>query len=161
MWAQALVGAVPGRTGCWLRNRLMPYRHGAEVTVWNRVHLERPSRLVLGSRVSINRGSLLHAGGGIRIGSDVLIGPNVTIYSQNHRYQGVGPVGGQGYNSAAVVIEDLVWLAASVIVLPGVTVGRGSVVAAGSVVTKDVPPGVLVAGNPARAIRTLDRPVGE
>lgn len=55
-----------------------------------------------------------------------------------------------------IVIEDNVWIAANVVVLPGVTVGEGAVVGAGSVVTKDVEPYALVAGNPARKVRSID-----
>ena len=55
--------------------------------------------------------------------------------------------------SAPVIIEDRVWIGCNVIVLAGVTIGRGSIIAAGSVVTKSVPPGMLVAGNPAKEIR--------
>ena len=58
----------------------------------------------------------------------------------------------------SVVIEDDVWIASRVSILPGVTVGKGSVIAAGAVVTKDVPPSSLVGGIPARIIRTIERP---
>jgi maltose O-acetyltransferase len=57
--------------------------------------------------------------------------------------------------SAPIILEENVWLGARVIVLRGVTIGKGSVIGAGSVVTKDIPPGVLAAGSPARVIRKL------
>lgn len=155
-WTTALARAVPGRVGCALRNRVMPYRNGRGVTVWEGVHIDRPARLTLGDRVSINRGCTINAGGGIAIADDVLIGPGVVLYSQNHRYADRDqPVREQGYELAAVTIESNAWIAAGAIVLPGVTIGRGAVVGAGSVVTNDVAPDTLVAGNPARQIRSL------
>jgi acetyltransferase-like isoleucine patch superfamily enzyme len=155
-WTTALARAVPGRLGCALRNRVLPYRNGSGVTVWEGVHIDRPSRLTLGDRVSINRGCTINAGGGIAIADDVLIGPGVVLYSQNHRYDDRGQaIREQGYELAAVTIEGNAWVAAGAVVLPGVTIGRGAVVGAGSVVTKDVAPDTLVAGNPARAIRSL------
>jgi len=61
-----------------------------------------------------------------------------------------------GVRSAPVIIEDRVWIGCQAIILAGVTIGRGSVVAAGAVVTKDVPSGMLVGGNPARVIRETE-----
>ena len=72
-------------------------------------------------------------------------------------FHAVGDLDAPG-KSAPITIEDDVWLATRAVVLKGVTVGRGAVVATGAVVTKDVPPYTLVAGVPARPIRTLPRP---
>lgn len=156
MWASAILEAIPGRIGCTLRARLLPATVGQRVRIWNRVHIDNPRNLTVGNDVSINRGSVIHAGGGITIGSDVQIGPGVVIYSQNHRFDDPDrPVIDQGYVRAPVVIEDRCWIAAGAIILPGVTIGAGSVVAAGSVVTRDVPSGSLVAGNPAQVKREL------
>ena len=156
LWGAHALKLIPGRTGCAIRNFALPYRCGANVTVWEFVHIDKPSQLDIGDRVSINRNTVINAAGGVRIGSDVLIGPNVTIYSQSHRFSELEKlIGEQGYDQLPVVIESNVWIAAGVIVLPGVTVGAGSVVAAGAVVTKNVEPGVLVGGNPARLIRKL------
>ena len=98
-----------------------------------------------------------HIPADIRIGNDVMMGPQVLIIgrNQNHRFDDVGiPMRLQGYEDALpVVIEDDVWLGARVIVLPGIRIGRGSVIGAGAVVTKDVPPFAICAGNPARIIR--------
>jgi acetyltransferase-like isoleucine patch superfamily enzyme len=88
------------------------------------------------------------------VGDDVLIGPRVTIYSQNHRFSRADvSIREQGYTLAPVTIQDNVWVAAGCIILPGVTVGTGAVIAAGSVITQDVEPNSLVAGNPARKLR--------
>ena len=88
---------------------------------------------------------------------NVLIGPNCIIWSQNHRYQSLEiEIRSQGYEYRPVSIEDDVWIAASCVILPGVTLGKGSIVAAGAVVTKPLPPGVIAAGVPARVIGRRD-----
>ena len=90
----------------------------------------------------------------ITIGDDVQIGPNVQLLTPTHpldaaerraKFEGAKPI----------VIGNNVWLGGGVIVLPGVTIGADAVVGAGSVVTRDLPPGVLAVGNPARVIRQL------
>ena len=92
----------------------------------------------------------------IRIGEDVRIGDLVGVYDSNHHALEHGaPV-----EIGAVAIGDNVWLARGAVVLPGVSIGRSSVVAAGAIVTASVPEGVLVAGNPARVVRELDAPPG-
>jgi acetyltransferase-like isoleucine patch superfamily enzyme len=91
--------------------------------------------------------------GGLDIADDVLIGPNVSIITTSH------PLEPSQRRAATIgkriVIEKGVWIAAGAIVIGGVTVGEHSVVAAGSVVTKDVPANSLVGGNPARVIRSV------
>ncbi len=91
----------------------------------------------------------------LKLGRDVMMGPDVYIVGENHafarddvamRLQGKT-------NPARVRIEDDVWIGARVIVLPGVTIGKGAIVGAGAVVTKDVPAYAVCAGNPARVIR--------
>lgn len=90
----------------------------------------------------------------VTIGNNVFIGPNCGIYTINHallpdqRNAGV-------MKAAPVTIGNDVWLAADVKVLPGVTIGDGAVIGAGSVVTRDIPPRVLAAGNPCRVIREI------
>jgi maltose O-acetyltransferase len=156
MWTMGCAEAIPGRIGCALRNALIPYRHGRGVTVWNGVHIDCPSRLRLGNDVSINRGTIIHAGGGVTIGDHVLIGPQVIIYSQNHRFADTQiPFDEQGYVRTPVSIGSNVWIAAGVKILPGVTIGSNTVVGAGAVVSRDVESGVLVAGNPAQVVRRI------
>ena len=90
----------------------------------------------------------------VRIGADVQVGPNVQILTPTHP---LDPDQRRSGLEAAkpITIEDNVWLGGGVIVLPGVTIGRDTVVGAGAVVTKDVPGGVVAVGNPARVIRPL------
>lgn len=117
--------------------------------------VEYRKRLRVGKNSGWNWGTWINAQGGVDIGSDVMIGPGCIIHSANHRFERVDtPIRLQGYTKASVKIEDDCWLGAHVIVLPGVTIGRGSVIGAGSVVTKDIPPYSVVAGNPARVIRS-------
>jgi len=111
-----------------------------------------PAQLEFGDRVDVGEFTHIRANGGVRIGSRVLIAANVTITSRQHPVElprwGVT-------TDAPIVIEDDVWIGAGAIVLPGVTIGRGAVVAAGAVVTASVEPYTVVAGVPARAIKTI------
>lgn len=154
LWYSSFLKAIPGRLGCLIRNILLPYVNGKDVTVWEHVQIDSPSKLTIGNNVSINRGCILHAGGGLEIGNDVLIGPGVVIYSQNHSYRSLNTeIYKQGYETKKVVIGNNVWIAANVILLPGVKIYYGAIIAAGSVVTKDVESNTIVGGNPAIFIK--------
>ena len=100
----------------------------------------------------------------IRIGDNALIAPNVQIYTAFHPTNAVERFGEPKADgsfefcktgTAPVIIGDNVWICAGVIVLPGVTIGANSVIGAGSVVTRDIPPDSLAVGNPCRVIRHL------
>lgn len=84
-----------------------------------------------------------------------MMAPDVIIIGENHQFSRLDvPMRLQGYQEyPPVYIDDDVWIGARVIILPGITIGKGSILGAGSVVTKDVPPFSIVAGNPARIIR--------
>jgi acetyltransferase-like isoleucine patch superfamily enzyme len=156
LWRDAVLRQVPGYAGCALRNLLLPYENGRDVHIWEHVQIDCPERLRMGDAVSINRYSIVNAAGGITIGDHVMTGPRVTLYSQNHRFSDPDlPVSDQGYIRRPVRIGSNVWLAANVIVLPGVTIGDNVVAAAGAVITRDVESGTLVAGNPARLVRRI------
>jgi acetyltransferase-like isoleucine patch superfamily enzyme len=114
------------------------------------VYSEHGLSIRVGRNVFINQGCTLNDIGGIEIGDDVMIGPRVSLITSGHpldpsqrRKQIV---------AAPIVIQRNVWLGAGAMVLQGVTVGEDSVVAAGAVVTRDVPPGTLVAGVPAEVL---------
>jgi acetyltransferase-like isoleucine patch superfamily enzyme len=112
--------------------------------------------VVVGDRVSFNTNVHVNAsiGGAIRIGDDCLIGPNVVLRSADHRFDRFDvPIRRQGHHFADIDIERDVWLGANVVVLRGVRIGVGAIVAAGAVVTRDVPPGVVVGGVPAKVLR--------
>jgi carbonic anhydrase/acetyltransferase-like protein (isoleucine patch superfamily) len=113
-------------------------------------------RLEIGHRVFINYGSSISAHALVRIGDDCKIGQHAIILDCDYHdmedplhYGGHGP-------ALPVVLEQGVWLGARVTVLKGVTIGRSSVIAAGSVVTRDIPAGVLAGGMPAKVLRKLD-----
>ena len=108
--------------------------------------------LEIGDRCFINYGTSIGATGSVRIGNDCLIGTYVMILDNDFhdlKRRDVRPP------SRPVLLEDEVWLANRVIVLPGVTIGRGAAVGAGSVVVRDVPPRSLAVGNPARVCKTF------
>lgn len=108
-----------------------------------------------GDRCFVNCGTVLIATSGIEIGDDVALANEVLVVdSDSHGVEG------RPHVEAPVRIGSGSWLGNRAMVLPGVTIGRRVLVAAGSVVTRDVPDDVLVAGNPAREIRSLTYPVG-
>jgi len=95
------------------------------------------------------------AGGKIRIGEKCLISQHVTIVSSNHGIDRNSPISEQPWSTDnnEVIIEDDVWIGAQCVILPGVHIGKGAVIAAGSIVTKNIPSYAVVAGNPARVIK--------
>ena len=108
--------------------------------------------ITIGKRVFINMGCCFQDHGGIEIGDDVLIGHQVVIATLNHDFD---PERRGDMTPAPVKIGNKVWIGAHATVLPGVTVGDNAVIAAGAVVTKDVPANTVVAGVPARPIKKI------
>lgn len=106
-----------------------------------------------GKNCTINPYCVLQGNGGIIIGDNVLISSHVCIYSANHRFGDAGrPIRAQGESRIGVKIGSDVWIGGGVVILDGVTIGDGAVVAAGAVVKRDVAPGMIVAGVPAKQI---------
>lgn len=152
LWSLSLLKYIPGITGSLLRRSLVKNK-GSKLMIWEGVTLEYASNLTVGHNVSINRGSFLNCAGGISIGDNVLIGPSVIIYSQNHLYKDRNTlVCQQGYKRKAVVIGNDVWLAADVKVMPGVNISNGCVIAAGAILTKSTEEFGIYAGIPATKI---------
>jgi acetyltransferase-like isoleucine patch superfamily enzyme len=116
-------------------------------------HSDGGRNLRFGRNVFVNHGCTAMDFGGIDIGDDVLIGPNVQLLSSGHPLDPA--TRRRSITTAPIRIGRGVWIAAGATILQGVTVGDDAVVAAGAVVTKDVPPRTLVAGVPARAVRAL------
>ena len=110
--------------------------------------------LVVGDHSNIGPYCYIGCSGHISIGNNVMISPRVSIYAENHVFDQIDvTIKSQGVKKENVVIEDDCWIASNSILLAGVTIGKGSIVAAGSVVTQDVPPYSVVAGVPARVIK--------
>lgn len=129
-------------------------RVGQNVQVRQPVLVYHPENLELGDDIGIAEYVVLRASGGLRIGSRVLIATGAVLTTRGHpialprlRETEDGPI----------VVEDDVWIGAGAIVLPGTTIGRGSIVAAGAVVSHDVLPFTIVGGVPARSIGAVPR----
>lgn len=122
------------------------------------VMIQAPFRCILadpvriGNNVVIMYNCLMMSRGGITIEDDAMIAANVSLISNNH-----DPYDRQVLLCKPVHIKKGAWIGANAVILPGVTVGEQAIVAAGSVVTKDVPDYAVVAGNPAKQIKTLDK----
>ena len=122
---------------------------GESVRLRMPVSIYHPEHLVLGSRIDIGEYVVIRASGGVTIGDRVLVAAHAVITSREHpvRLPRFGVT-----EDAPIVIEDDVWIGAGAVVLPGVTLGRGSIVGAGAVVTADVEPFSIVGGVPAKPI---------
>lgn len=122
------------------------------------VNIEKGVRFATGGGIFIGSGSGLGVNGSVhgplRIGENVMMGPDVTILSQTHNIERTDiPMGKQGMREAEVIIGNDVWIGMRSIIMPGVKIGDGAVIGAGAVVTKDVPDYAIVGGVPARIIK--------
>ena len=152
-----LFEGAPGLPGFVLRNVVFRafFReiHGF-AWVQPRVTFVHTDRLSVGPMFGVNSGTYINAVGGIRIGSHVLIGSNVTISSGKHPIEGCfPPVFSRPSIPIPIVIEDDVWIGAGAVIVPGVTLKKGTVVGANSVVTRDTEEYSVVVGSPAKLIR--------
>jgi acetyltransferase-like isoleucine patch superfamily enzyme len=111
--------------------------------------------LIVGSNSNIGPYCYVGCSGGIRIGNNVMMAPRCSLFAENHNFDDMAhTLKEQGVSRAPIEIEDDCWIASHSVILAGVTIGRGSVVAAGSVVTKSMPPYSIIAGVPARFIKS-------
>lgn len=130
---------------------------GNDVTYYPGIKFSPGMNMKIGNHVDFAWGVIVTTKGGVDIGDRVLIGYRTQILSANHVIpESKGRIFGAGHDSKKVVIDKDVWIGANCIILPGVFVGEGAIIAAGSVVTKDVAPFTFVAGIPARIIKTRD-----
>ncbi len=134
--------------------KLMGAKFGRGVVIYPGVWIMNGRNLIVGNDVDFAYGVLVTTSGGVTIGDRVLIGYRTQILSTNHSIPPIGekfPISGD--KPAKVKIANDVWIGANCIIAPGVTIGEGAVIAAGSVVVKDVPPNSINAGVPSRIIR--------
>ena len=131
-----------------LAAHLLMRRFPLSSSVFRNVDLRSPYRISVGEHTNINKCAILDGRANLTIGNCVDIAQEAAIWTEQHDYNDPS----YAPRLKPVVIEDYVWVASRATILPGVTVGRGAVVACGAVVTKDVPPLAIVAGVPARII---------
>lgn len=133
---------------------LLPHM-GANVSILAPFYTDYGYNCQIGDGTFINHNAYLMDGASITIGENCFIGPNCGMYTATHPL--LPEQRNQGLEKASpIAIGDNVWLGASVIILPGVTIGSCCVIGAGSVVTKNIPDGVIAVGNPCRVVRKLD-----
>ncbi|MGY1439036.1 DapH/DapD/GlmU-related protein [Streptomyces reniochalinae] len=124
------------------------------VTIYPPFFTEHGLNTTFGENVFVNQGCTFMDKGGIRIGNGVMIAPKVSLITGGHPL----PLAERReyLSFAPIALEDDVWIGTAAVVTQGVTIGAGAVVAAGAVVTRDVPAGTVVAGVPARVLKTTD-----
>lgn len=112
-------------------------------------------KLFVGTKSSVNYKCFFDLGADITIGNDVEIGFRVTFVNSSHQVGSIGHRAGKGF-AKPIVIEDGCWIGANVTILPGVTIGKGCIIGAGTLVTKDCEPNGLYVGTPAKRIRNIE-----
>jgi len=124
-----------------------------DVTVFTPIYINYGKHITMGKNIFINFDCTFLALGGITIEDDVLIGPKVSLITENHPLH---PDQRKGLSAKPIHIKKNAWIGANATILPGVTIGESSVVAAGAVVSKDVPDNAIVGGVPAKFIKNID-----
>ena len=156
-WIGSLLRPIPSLLGFGLRYafyRLLFRRLAGFGYIMRGVQFIHSYGISFGRNYHINTGCTFDGRGGLTMGDHVLIGPNVVIVSSQHQWDADPslPIIRQGHRSAPIVIGDDCWIGANSVIMPGVTLGRGTVVGAGSVVTNPTDEYAIVAGAPARTI---------
>ncbi|MBD3355135.1 acetyltransferase [Candidatus Woesearchaeota archaeon] len=127
---------------------------GKKVFIFGPFRCGAPENISVGNEVVFSNNCVVGGDYGVSIGNFVMIGQNTTIVSSNHGHQLKGvPMLRQEMYGSKVLINDDVWIGANAVILPGVKIGQGAIIAAGSVVTKDIEPYTIAAGNPAKPIK--------
>ncbi len=136
-----------------------------DVVPWNKFEMGKDSTIedfsainngvgpvIIGDRTKIGLSNTII--GPVTIGNDIRLAQNITLSGLNHNYEDVNlPIHVQGVSTSPIVIEDDSWLGANVVVVAGVSIGKHSIIAAGSIVTKNIPPYSVAVGNPARVLK--------
>jgi acetyltransferase-like isoleucine patch superfamily enzyme len=148
----------------WMRAVEIP-RNWSDITLQPDVALDRGvvllcsgpasgNKLVIRSGTYVNRYTMFDVHEHLEIGRDCMIGPQCYFTDADHSFEPDLPVKAQPMRTAPVIVEDEVWIGAQVVVLKGVRIGKGAVIGAGSVVTRDIPPNSIAVGSPAHLVRT-------
>lgn len=170
-WQKLLVRAWPdGHVGHQLR--WYYWKQKAKLkgkgTIGRMADITYPSKTIIGSNFICSEYTVINALNslGIYIGNNVLLGPRVYVRGANHSFDSLDiPINQQGHHEESIqylnqnysiVIEDDVWIGANAIILPGVKIGKGSVIGAGSVVTRNIPESSIAAGSPAKVIKNRE-----
>jgi acetyltransferase-like isoleucine patch superfamily enzyme len=126
---------------------------------WNKVRISEgvsisyPYRISVGRYVTINEGALISGYGGLSIGDNVLISHRVSLLSSTHEYKStLQTIRSQGITGKPTRIGNDVWIGTGAVILGGISIGEGSIVGAGAIVTRDVPAYTIVGGVPAKKI---------
>ena len=180
-WIETLFSFIPGKVGTLIRTLWFRYRWKKPINVRVRPlsqfisprDIEFLGKASLGKQAffSADGGSIeigenfscnvnchinASVGGKIKISKNVLVGPNVVMRTANHNFTQPGQlINQQGHNFKDIQIGENVWISANCVILSGVKIGKGAIVAAGAVVNKDVAKGTIVAGVPAREIKKI------
>ena len=179
-WIESIFSSIPGLIGVFVRRNWYNLRFAKSKKIYIEVgcKFRRPSqiifienasigeranfnaeggKIIIGKDVAFNMGVNLNAsvGGMIDIGANCLIGPGVMMRTANHVFSDINClIRNQGHDPKDIIIGDNCWLGANVIVLGGVRIGEGSVIGAGSIVTKDIAPMSVALGIPAKSIKS-------
>lgn len=146
------VGLVPSHHFRRFFYRLCGIKIGRGSTIHTMMRLYDPRNISIGSDTIIGEGAVLDGREKLTIGDHVDIASEVMIYNSEHNIDAEHFAADSGIINAPVTIDDYVFIGPRAIILPGVSIGKGAIVAAGAVVTKDVAPGAIVGGVPAKVI---------
>lgn len=158
-WIQPFIAWIPGLTGFVVRYiffKIIFKSLDGMCYIAPGVTMQRSYGIKAGKNLAVNRGTLIDGKGQVQIGDNVLIGPYVIIASAQHSFDRPGiPIVMQPEKKAKVTIGNDVWIGSHVVILPGVYIGDRVVIGAGSVVTNNVESYQVVAGTPAKKVKTI------
>jgi len=166
LWVKLFINPFVYKKG---KGSLIRRRTRMDIMPWNKFSLGAHSTIedfstvnnlvgdvIIGDRTRIGMSNVLI--GPICIGNDVIFAQNIVLSGLNHGYEDIEkPPANQKTTQSEIIVENDVWLGANCVIVAGVTIGKHSVVAAGSIVTKNVPPFSVVAGNPAKIIKQYNK----